>query len=112
MDCCNAFGQCKQGHGCPVRGAASTTPRTCDQLGACNGSGNCPQCPNAILLPVGEHLAPGEAGNFWIHSAPIDDEPLTLREVVAWCLFLLLCGGACAAVVGFSTGWTVGSLWP
>lgn len=39
MNCCNDFGQCQQGHGCPVR---TTRHYTCAELGVCNCDG--PDC--------------------------------------------------------------------
>lgn len=39
MNCCNDFGQCQQGHGCPVR---ATRHYTCAELGVCNCDG--PDC--------------------------------------------------------------------
>lgn len=41
MNCCNDFGQCTQGHGCPAR---TTRQYTCAELGVCNCPGpNCLQ---------------------------------------------------------------------
>ena len=34
MNCCDAFGQCQNGPGCPT-GAITVAPRTCEALGVC-----------------------------------------------------------------------------
>lgn len=62
MNCCDDFGQCQQGHGCPVR------KYTCAQLGVCNcQTVDCQHCadpqPDIEIDPVGE--TPIERIAFW-----------------------------------------------
>ena len=112
--CCDANGVCNQGRDCPARAATPPAPkaqRACDELGVCNSAGDCPKCPSVITLPAGAPFAPGEAGNFWLAANTEPDEALTLREVLLAFLWLLLCTGALAALVGFAGGLTWG-LWP
>ena len=106
MNCCDEYGQCRQGRDCPARTgivlphqaahAASVAkikaskPRTCDELGVCQGRGDCDcDCQDTV---------PPEAGNFPItYLGPDDDgDPLTRDEctalaqtLLAWLLIVL-----------------------
>lgn len=57
MNCCNDFGQCQQGHGCPVR---ATRHYTCAELGVCNYPGPDCQC-DATLDAADQSTTPFEA---------------------------------------------------
>ena len=90
-DCCNEFGQCTQGSNCPIRACTRRMPappinstkvptyhrRTCDQLGVCQGRGDC-DCVASV---------PPEAGTFRITYLGKDDgawEAVTLADLWRW----------------------------
>lgn len=119
MNCCDAWGDCQQSDTCPARTGVvlphqaahaarvarikASKPRTCDELGVCQGKGDC-----ACTHPV-----PSEAGNFKIVDLGPDDatdQPLThdenmqvVRTLLFWLLAVLGTVGGAAFGVGYVT---------
>ena len=111
MNCCNAFGQCEHGPGCPA-GAATIRPvplpkaaRTCEALGQCQHperqcSGACEQKPR---LPALDALSPSDP------THPVQDcriEDLGRDNIVTAVLTAALAGLTLGIVYG-ATRWTL-----
>lgn len=85
---------------------------TCDELGVCNASGDCPGCPKPApgddYAQAAQHQAHG-GGNVWF-AEPEPPEPLTLREVALAFIWLAVCSAAGVAALGFASGLLTGWL--
>jgi hypothetical protein len=127
MNCCDEYGDCQQSDTCPARTGTvlphqaahaarvvrvkstrpawmdgkATHPRTCDELGICQGRGDC-DCT---------HPMPPEADNFRIIDLGLDDydQPLSLdksytlmRALLIWLVSVL----ALVALVSVSVSYT------
>lgn len=126
MNCCDEYGDCQQSDTCPARTGVvlphqaahaarvarikATRPRTCDDLGICQGRGSC-----ACTHPV-----PSEAGNFKIVDLGPDDIGAGLgamdgiRQVYAltgWLLVVLAVVVALVLLVSYSTEAHTQALW-
>lgn len=121
MNCCNDFGQCTHGDGCPVHRDDDLTAtikaashRRCDTLGVCNGNGDCNRCGEPVL-PQSEADGLRAAGlNVWYadDDAPIDDDEPLLEPyspammISAWAMIVVLGLSSLALMaVGAGTLW-------
>lgn len=127
MNCCDSYGTCTQGRECPARTGTvlphqaehaarvarikASRPRPRDDLGICQGKGDC-----ACTHPV-----PPEAGNFQIVDLGPDDsdcQPLThdenmalVRTLLSWLLVVLAMVGLLALAVSYHTEVHADVLW-
>lgn len=118
MNCCNDFGTCEQGLGCPcsddvkpvaVARVKANRPRACAELGACNcatadhcESDTAPYAPGVILRnPTEPYVNP-------MTALPTGDSPLlawSRREWVFVCGCLLVLVVCSLAVITGSLGY-------
>lgn len=101
MNCCDEYGQCQNGPGCPT-GAITVAPRTCEALGICQHPDR--ECPGACELPPKMYgvlrAEPGEP------TAPFAlIEPWGLDRRALQVLGVLTLVGALAGI-----GWVAGPL--
>lgn len=86
MNCCNDYGRCTHGPGCPAGPAPAANRRSCDALGLCQAHE--PACPGCTTRP-----AQAQA-----------DEPLTRVDDVLQSVALVMLLALSAAVLGVASG--------
>lgn len=80
MSCCDEYGACTQGPGCPAR-AVGCPPTRCEILGVCNAGPDC-ACEKDTV--------PEEAGNVWLAGYEPEDEKLNMFETIVIYVTLMI----------------------